>query len=250
MPYGVYMSAEGAQVQQQRLEVIANNLANMNTVGFKPDEACFQARLSEAIQRGQALYGDRSDNNVGGGVSMFDTTTDYSAGTLATTGNPLDLAIVGDGFFQVENEVGEVLLTRAGNFSLDSENRLVTTNGLPVLDSAGSEITLDPTLPFEISPAGEIWQNGSSTEIGLVTPNSLGDLVKVGNNLFRPLAPISELDPDYREVRTGLLEMSGTNSTREMMTMIETTRAFEANVRVIQNHDTMSTNLISRVLQR
>jgi flagellar basal-body rod protein FlgF len=249
MPYGMYMSAEGAQVQSQRLEVIANNLANVNTVGFKPDVAGFQARFAEAIQRGYATHGDQSDNDVGGGVGMFDTTTDFSAGRLQETGNPLDLAIIGGGFFQVQDAGGEQLLTRAGNFSIDSENRLVNQNGMLVLDSAGSEITLEPGIPWEISAAGEISQAGVNVPLGVVAPASLGDVAKVGNNLFRPLASVTPLEPGQREVRSGFLEMSGTNSTQQMMSMIETTRAFEANVRIIQSHDSMSSNLIGRVLQ-
>ncbi len=244
------MSAEGAQVQSQRLEVIANNLANVNTIGFKPDVAGFQARLAEAIQQGDATYGDQSDNDIGGGVSMFDTTTDFSAGRLQETGNQLDLAIIGGGFFQVQDENGEQLLTRAGDFSIDSENRLINQHGMMVLDSGGSEITLEPSIPWEVSAAGEISQAGVNVPLGLVAPESLGDLVKVGSNLFRPIADVSPLEPNQREVRAGFLEMSASNPTRQMMTMIETTRAFEANVRIIQSHDSMSSNLISRVLQR
>lgn len=243
------MSADGAQVQAQRLEVIANNLANVNTVGFKPDVAGFQARLSEAIQRGHASHGDRSLNDVGGGVSMFDTTTDFSAGRLQETGNQLDLAIIGGGFFQVQDANGEQLLTRAGNFSIDSQDRLVNQDGMAVLDAGGSEITLQPGLPWEVSAAGEITQAGTSILLGLVAPDSLGDLVKVGSNSYRPLGGVGPLEPGQREVRSGFLEMSGTNPTRQMMSMIETTRAFEANVRIIQSHDSMSSNLIGRVLQ-
>lgn len=243
------MSAEGAQVQQQRLEVIANNLANVNTVGFKPDVVSFQSRLAEAFQQGDGYEGDRTKNNVGGGVNVIDTTTDFTAGRLQTTGNDLDLAVIGDGFFQVSDQSGQQLLTRAGNFSIDSQNRLVTQNGMLVLDSGGSEITLDPQFPFEISATGHVSQNGSRVPIGLVGPQSLGDLVKVGHNLFQPLGPVSQLEAGRREVRSGVLEMSGTQSVRQMTDMIETQRAFEANVRIIQSQDSMTGNLISRVLQ-
>lgn len=249
MPYGMYMSAEGAQVQQQRLEVIANNLANVNTVGFKPDVASFQARLAEAFQQGYGYEGDRSDDNVGGGVNVFDTTTDFAAGDLQTTGNDLDMAVIGDGFFQVQGESGEPLLTRAGNFSIDSQNRLVTQNGMLVLDSGGSEITIDPQLPIEISATGDISQEGSRIPIGIAAPQSLGDLVKVGDNLFQSLGPVNPLEAGRREIRSGVLEMSGTKSIRQMTDMIETQRAFEANVRIIQSQDSMSGNLIGRVLQ-
>lgn len=243
------MSADGARVQSRRLEVIANNLANVDTVGYKPDVAGFEARLAEAIQRGYATHGDRSLNDIGGGVNVMDTTTNFSAGRLQETGNPLDMAIISGGFFQVQDAQGEQFLTRAGNFSLDNQNRLVTQNGMLVLDAGGSEISLEPGLPYRISAAGEISQAGVNVPIGLAAPNSLGDLVKIGNNLFRPLSGVNQLEPQQREVRSGFLELSGANPTREMMTMIETTRAFEANVRIIQSHDSMSSNLIGRVLQ-
>jgi flagellar basal-body rod protein FlgF len=248
MPYGMYLSAEGAQAQSRRLEVIANNLANVNTVGFKPDVTGFQARLAEAIQQHTAMHGDRSANDIGGGVDVIDVTTDYSAGRLQETGNSLDLAIIGEGFFEIDVD-GERHLTKAGDFTLDSQNRLIDQSGNPVLSSAGGEINIDPRLPWELSPRGEIVQGGASTPLSLVAPASPGDLVKVGQNLFRPLADTQAVETTHREVRQGFLEMSATNSTQQMMTMIETTRAFEANMRMIQNHDTVSGSLISRVLR-
>jgi len=245
----MYMSAEGAQVQSRRLEVIANNLANVNTVGFKPDVTGFQARLAEEMLQGGAMPGDRSPSDIGGGVDVLDTTTNFSAGRLQETGNQLDLAIIGNGFFQVRTPTGEQMLTRAGNFSLDSQNRVVNQSGLPVLDSGGSEITLAPGLPWDVSQAGEIRQQGTNFPLALVEPSSLGELNKVGNNLFAARESVSPVPPAQREVRQGFLELSGTNSTRQMMTMIETTRAFEANMRIIQNHDGMTGTLIGRVLQ-
>lgn len=244
----MYLSAEGAQAQSRRLEVVAHNLANINTVGYKPDVTGFQARLAEAIQQRQAMHGDRGPNDIGGGVDVIDVTTNYSAGRLQETGNKLDLAIIGEGFFEIEAG-GERFLTKAGNFSVDAQNRLIDPHGNSVLSAGGAEITLDPRLPWDISPSGEIRQAGTSTPLSLVAPASPGDLVKVGHNLFRPLAPTQPVVQEHREVRQGFLEMSGTNSTQEMMTMIEASRAFEANMRMIQNHDTISGSLISRVLR-
>jgi flagellar basal-body rod protein FlgF len=245
----MYVSAEGAAIQAQRLEVIANNLANVDTVGFKPDVATFQARFTEAIQQGLAQAGDESINDLSGGVKVIDVQTDYSVGQLKETGGPLDLAITGDGFFHVRGDDGEQYLTRAGNLSLDAQGRLVTQNGhRPVLDQAGGEITLDGELPFDISPDGFISQAGSLTALGMSQPTSLEELVKVGNNLFRPLGTIETVPLADRQVRQGFLEMSGANPVRQMMSMIETTRAFEANTRMIQNQDTMLGSLISRVL--
>ncbi len=242
------MAAEGAQAQSTRLEVIANNLANVNTVGFKPEVTSFQSRFAEAIQQGQVLPRSGRRDDVGGGVKVIDTVTDFSAGRLQETGNALDLAIIGDGFFQVEAE-GEALLTRAGNFSLDSRNQLVNQSGLPVLDAGGSPITLQQGVPFEVSSDGAIVQGDSRIPLALVTTESLGDLIKVGNNLFRPLANVTPVDEPLREVRAEFLELSGSNPTRQMMQMIETQRAFEANIRMVENHDSMSSGLIGRILQ-
>jgi flagellar basal-body rod protein FlgF/flagellar basal-body rod protein FlgG len=246
----MYISAEGAAAQAQRLEVIANNLANADTVGFKQDVATFQSRFAEAIQRGQAQAGDRSINDLGGGVKIIDVQTDHSSGQLKHTGNELDLAINGSGFFHILGEDGERYLSRAGSFALDTHGRLVTQNGhRPVLDQAGGEILLNRELPMSISPDGFISQAGTIYALGMSQPESLGELIKVGNNLFQPLGNVQPLPLAERSIRQGYLEMSGANPVRQMMAMIETTRAFEANTRMIQNQDTMLGALISRVLQ-
>jgi len=246
----MYISAEGAAAQAQRLEVIANNLANVDTAGFKQDVATFQARYAEAIQQGQAQAGDRSMNDIGGGVKIIDVQTDQSVGELKRTGNDLDLAITGKGFFHVRGDDGQQYLTRAGNFALDTESRLVTQNGhRPILDQSGSEIVLSADVPWSISPDGFISRGGGIAAIGMSQPESLDDMIKVGNNMYQPLGTVRPLALAERNVRQGYLEMSGANPVRQMMAMIETTRAFEANTRMIQNQDTMLGSLISRVLR-
>ncbi len=249
MPYGMYISAEGALVQQRRLEVIANNLANVETTGFKRDVAMFQARFAEAIQQGSDYPGSRTQNDVGGGVKIVDVETDFASSSLRETGTDTDFAVNGDGFFQVRGKDGGVYLTRAGNFTLDPQGRLIAqTDDMPILSDSGNEITVDGSKPWEVYPGGKIVQDGSSTAIGLVQPQSLGDLVKIGANLFRPLAPVTPVAEADRDIRQGYLEQSGVNPTREMMAMIETSRAFEANTRLIQHQDSMVSGLLSRVL--
>jgi flagellar basal-body rod protein FlgF len=246
----MYISAEGAAAQAQRLEVIANNLANVDTPGFKQDVPTFQARFAEAIQQGHAQAGDQSINDLGGGVKVIDIETDHSVGQLKETGNDLDLAINGKGFFHIKGDDGERFLSRSGAFALDTQGRLVTQNGhRAVLDQAGSEITLNPHLPVSISSDGFISQAGAIYALGLSQPQSLDEMAKVGNNLFQPLGNVQPLTLAERNIRQGYLEMSGANPVRQMMAMIETTRAFEANTRMIQNQDTMLGALISRVLQ-
>ncbi|MEM9658935.1 MAG: flagellar hook basal-body protein, partial [Planctomycetota bacterium] len=135
MSYGMYLSAEGAQVQSQRLEIIANNMANVETPGFKRDVPSFQARLAEAIQQGDDYPGSGSENDIGGGVKLIETLTDFSSGSLRHTKIPTDFAVNGDGYFKVRGADGEIFLTRAGNFLFDAQGRLITQTGnLPVLD--------------------------------------------------------------------------------------------------------------------
>jgi flagellar basal-body rod protein FlgF/flagellar basal-body rod protein FlgG len=246
----MYISAEGAQAQSRRLEIVANNLANVDTVGFKRDTPSFQARFAEAIQQGQARAGDKSRSDIGGGVKVIDVQTDYSTGNLQRTGQDYDFAIVGEGFFQVQGPGGEKLLTRAGNFQLDANGTLRAKSGnQPVLDQRGRAVQLDPNLGWSVSNDGVISQEGSNYVLGMMKPATLGDLVKVGTNQFRSLGQVQPVPPAERQMRQGYLEMSGANSTEQMMAMIETSRAFEANTRMVQNHDSMTSSLINRVLQ-
>lgn len=250
MPYGLYISAEGARAQSRRLEVISNNLANVNTVGFKPDVATFQSRFAEAIQQGAVMPGARGQEDLGGGVKIDETLTNFAAGSLQHTGNNNDMAIIGNGFFQVSGPGGEPMLTRAGNFRVDNQNRLVTANGgHAVLSAGGGPIELNPESQWRVTRTGDIEQDGTLTPLAVVQPESLGELNKVGANLFRARGPVSAVPNAQREVRTGVLEMSGVSPTTEMMSMIETSRAFEANARMIQNQDQMLSNLIGRVLR-
>lgn len=250
MPYGMYISAEGATAQAQRLEIIANNLANADTAGFKQDVPTFQARFAEAIQDGLARPHDGSINDIGGGVKLMDVTTDQTEGQLKDTGNDLDVAINGPGFFMVRGADGKQYLTRAGAFALDVEGRLVTETGhQSVLDQSGSPIEIDRDLPWSMSQDGFISQDGGVTALGLSQPKSFDDMVKVGNNLFQTLGPVQPVPVAERNLRQGFLEMSGASPVRQMMSMIETTRAFEANTRMVQNQDSMVGSLISRVLK-
>jgi flagellar basal-body rod protein FlgF/flagellar basal-body rod protein FlgG len=135
MPYGLYISAAGAHAQSQRVEVLSNNIANAQTPGFKRELAVLQARHSEAISEGQDYPGTRSINNLGGGVYMAETLTDFNQGVFKLTGIESDLAIEGDGFFQVEKN-GQRLLTRAGNFNVGSDGRLLTSGNAQVLSDS------------------------------------------------------------------------------------------------------------------
>lgn len=249
MPYGLYISAEGAYAQSKRLEVLANNLANVDTVGFKRELAVFQARFAEAIQRGEDEPGSGSINDLGGGVYVSQTKTDHSAGPLKRTDVPTDMAIDGDGFFVVQKD-GEKFLTRAGNFRLTERGELVTQRGYAVLDDSGTPIVIDPSNgEWDLTSSGAIRQRGVTLALSLVQPRSLGDLVKVGENLFRPLADPEPLPEAKRRVLRGYLEQSQVQPTMEMIELIETSRAVEANLSMMQTQDQMLGQLVSRVLR-
>jgi flagellar basal-body rod protein FlgF/flagellar basal-body rod protein FlgG len=248
MPYGLYISAEGALAQSRRLDVIANNLANVDTTGFKRDLALFQARYAEETARGQDVPGSGSLNDLGGGVMTHGTPTDFSPSTLKRTGQPQDMAIRGEGFFVVRQE-GHDYLTRAGNFVLTAAGELQTTDGASVLSEGGGPVLIDPGVPWTLTPDGSVLQAGGLTPLALAMPASYGDLVKVGDNLFHALVPPLPMDPSQRQVVSGFLEQSGVNPTREMVAMIEASRAFEANISLIRNQDQMLGGLVSRVLR-
>jgi flagellar basal-body rod protein FlgF/flagellar basal-body rod protein FlgG len=231
------------------MEVLANNLANVDTVGFKRQFAVLQARASEAIRQGLATMGDGSVSDVGGGVEVPQTLTDFSPGTLKQTGEATDLAIDGEGFFVVQGEAGERLLTRAGDFQLTSEGLLTTQDGQPVLSQDNTPVQLNPLAPFNVGDDGTVFQLGEAIPLAIVKPQFPADLVQRGVNTFRSLSEVTALEPGERQVRSGYLEMSGVTPTTEMMEMIEASRAFESNVRLIQQQDQAIGNLLSRVLR-
>jgi len=247
MPYGLYLSAEGAQAQSTRLEVIAHNLANVDTVGFKRELAILQARYAEAIEQGLTTPGSGAIDDMGGGIMVRETKTDYSPGPLKRTEIPTDVAIKGPGFFVVQKG-DETLLTRAGNFTLTSRGELITQQGYTVLDDSGSPIVIRDA-QWQISDSGTVQQRSGRQNLALVEPQSLGDLVRVGENLFRPLSDPQALPAADRRVAAGHLEMSSVRATTEMTAMIQASRALEANINMMRVQDQMLSGLVNRVMR-
>ncbi len=250
MPYGMYVSAAGAAAQSHRLEVLSNNLANINTAGFKPHLAMLQARHSAAVEQGEVTPGQGGIDDVGGGIAIKPTETLFEQGPIQQTGNRTDFAIVDEESFFTVQRGDKQLMTRAGNFLFDSSGTLVTQNGDPVLSQGGGQITIDPRLPYEVTDDGFIHQAGTRQELGLFRPAEIGDLSRVGENLFEPLTPISPVNRADRNILRGALESSAVKPTAAMMEMIETTRIYEANVRLIQTQDESTGQLLSRVLSQ
>lgn len=249
MSYGLYISAEGAQAQSKRLEVVANNLANVDTVGFKRQLAIFQARYAEAIQSGRTSAGSGSINDLGGGVKVLDTATDYSLGPLQRTGIPTDVALRRDGFFMVRRGE-ENLLTRAGNFVLGQRGELLTQDGSPVLGENGTPVAVErPDRPWEITSAGDLRQGNEIQRLAIVKPTAAADLQRVGGNMFRVRKPAESLPTEQRDVAQGYLESSGVTATGEMVEMLETSRLLEANLNMMQTQDQMLGNLVGKLMR-
>jgi flagellar basal-body rod protein FlgF len=247
--YGLYMSAEGAHAQAKRLEVIANNMANVDTVGFKRQLAIFQARYAEAEQQGQSPPGSGSIDDVGGGIELLSTDTDFSPGPIQRTDIPTDIAIHGEGFFLVRRG-SETLLTRAGNFRISKQGELTTQAGDAVLTDNGSPVVISqPQQPFLITAEGEIQQGGGTQRLALVKTSSPAELIRVGENTFRTDSTPIPLAAEERQVSSGFLEGSGTTAVSEMVEMLEATRILEANLNLMQAQDSMFGSLVGRLMR-
>jgi flagellar basal-body rod protein FlgG len=249
----LYTAATGMEAQQLRMDVISNNLANTSTTGFKKVRAEFEDLLSETL-RGAEAPDPRGGSNptplqCGLGVRTGSTTRSYAQGDLTNTGNPLDLAVQGDGFFRIQRPNGEYGYSRAGNFRADANGRVVTGNGM----------TLDPeiTLPAQTSQVtiqadGTVFATvaGSSTpqEVGQISlysfPNP-GGLEAIGGNLLVQTPASGEPtnskpgEGGTGSLAQGYLEGANVKAVEEMIDMIATQRAYELNSNVIKTADQM-----------
>ncbi len=239
----IYPVLSGALAQEKRLELITNNLANVSTGGFKKDVAVFEGltplltnAAGTAIQPLSHLLG--ADATFG---LLKQVSTDYSAGPIQVTDEPLDIAIQGEGFFAVQSPEG-VRYTRNGHFTLDANGQLVTTAGLPVLGSGGP-ITLPPGI-VSINSNGNISVRGveagaTVTEVdvlALYTVSNPKQLRKVGGSLFEVVSGTAVPSTEGR-VRQGALEGSNVNPVEEMVAMIEVMRLYEAAQKAMQTAD-------------
>jgi len=262
MQEGIYIAASAGLKQQTKLDIIANNLANVNNAGFKKDGIIFKELIppfepdtSFESSRNTLLPADVSNRNVAY-VGINEFYTNHSQGNLVQTGNSLDLGLDGEGFFAVNTPQG-VRYTRNGNFRLDTNEQLVTQEGYPVLGDAGGPVTIPAQGGnVTIDAAGTVSVGGGIgiTAIGQIRAvnfENKKDLVKVGADLYRTADPqIKETPAANVSVRQGFLESSNVNTVEEMTQMISTLRGFEAYQKVIQSIDAadeQSVNNIGRV---
>jgi len=259
MMRSLYTAATGMEAQQTKMDTIANNLANANTTGFKRVRAEFQDLLSETLTPASAAQpqggGQPAPLQVGLGVRTISTTRAMGQGDMVNSGNPLDVAIGGDGYFRIQRANGEIAFTRAGNFRVDETGRMVTQNG----ELVEPGITVPPeTTKLVIGADGTVQAKlptkTEMTNIGrleLTTFTNPSALEAIGNNLFQPTAASGQelvLKPGEQGAGTlsqGFLESSNVKGVEEMVDMISTQRSYEMNSKVIQTADQMLQRLTS-----
>jgi len=250
MSISLYSAASGMEAQQTNLNVISNNIANVNTTGFKKSKVEFQDMFYQVPKSVGADSGGSilpTGIQVGSGTQVVATSKVFTQGQVNRTDEELDVAIVGDGFFSVENENGDTLYTRDGGFKRGPDGQLTTSQGM----------TLEPgiTVPTEanaivINEGGIITFLRDSVEVGtaqlqLSRFNNPAGLAALGGNLFRETSASGtpELgDPgteSFGTIRQGFLENSNVNIVQEMVNMIVAQRAYEINSKSIQTSDQM-----------
>ncbi len=249
------------QAQERMVEVIANNLANVNTTAFKRSRVSFEDVLYETVQGARVAGADGKESvgpvQIGKGVRVSAVLRLHTPGATEQTGRPLDLAIDGEGFFQVQRPDGSVGYTRDGSFTLSENGELVTNGGYPLLPAItvpqdATNLTLSPN--GTLSATG---QDGSSTEIGrlelarFLNPNGL---LAVGENQYVETPASGEAmtgqpqETGFGRILQGTLESSNVEIVQEMTDMIAAQRAYEINARAISSAESMmqATNDIIR----
>lgn len=248
MNRGIYPILSGALAQEQRLQVTANNLANVNTAGFKRDEPLFRSVMTrvaplfplsaqnDAVVQPVFNAGRRASERIFVAPQGLDTI--FETGRIRSTGNPFDLAIQGPGFFEVKTPQG-LRYTRNGIFHLDAKRRLVSETGAPVMGTSGgkkrpTELKM-PEGDVSISPNGTIQINGD--EFGSIRVVEFGDKnkpVKAGDGLYTGQNPKPAKEAMLLQ---GHIEESAVNTITEMVKMIQVMRAYETASKLIQTLD-------------
>ena len=239
MDSGIYLSAAGAIAAEARLDVVANNIANIETPGFRRAFTLQRERPPEAFEPPRIQDRGRGDlDPLAGGLFIQEVRFDANAGGIIETGATLDAAIEGDGWFGIARE-GETFYTRAGNFARSAEGILLTADGRgEVLDSGGGRITLPPTGIIEIGTDGTITSDGEPiAQVGVFGTVDPEQFEPEGANLFRSKQPTPLPPAEGYTVHQGMLERSTAEPVREMVKMIHTFRAYETNQRMIALQD-------------
>lgn len=236
---GVYVAMTGAVLRSREMDIVTNNLANVNTTGFK--RSSFSSRMYpvlESISEPQkVVYKD---------ARAMATFTNYKIdtmqGAIKTTNNPLDLAISGEGFFSIEDNKGQRFFTRNGNFTRNKDGFLVTQSGNYVLDRANQRINIQGN-GINISPDGNVYVEQNL--VAQIKVAKVENIEHVSDSLFSG----SEVGLGNGQVMQGALEMSNTNPIREMVGIITALKQYETAQKVIQSFDDLAKRAVSDIVK-
>lgn len=242
MVSGKYSALSGAIARQQSITNTSANLANVSTAGYKKKRMNFEAILKgeQQIAAGKGVNYNRVRGNY----------SDFSQGPLKETGNPLDLAINGEGFFKIRTNEGD-LLTRKGNFVLGDDGRLLTDSGVPVLSSGGAEIFIpqDDRISISVDKEGNIAtlnESGESTVVGqlaLVNVENTDALKQVKDTAYSLPLDAVEIPAENFTVVQGSIEGSNVNMTEEMSKMLTDNRLYEAYHNILKSYSQLGDKL-------
>ncbi|TWT88225.1 Flagellar basal-body rod protein FlgG [Pseudobythopirellula maris] len=250
----LYTAATGMEAMETKLDVIANNMANINTTGFKKDRANFEDLFYRQIRLPGSTDADGNITptglEIGLGVRVGSTQSDHDQGAFQNTGNQLDFAIEGDGFFAVQGLNGQTLYTRAGNFNVNANNQLVlgSANTGYLIDPAinipaeatNVVVTADGTVEYSTSDSVTNQTAGNFQLSTFINPDGL---LKLGDNLFQETTASGAAvaanpgEPGVGVIRQGFLEASNVEPVNELIDLITTQRGFELNSQVVQAGD-------------
>jgi flagellar hook protein FlgE len=268
MMRSMYAAISGMKVHQQMLDVTANNIANVNTIGFKGSRITFKDSLSQMLKGAGAPasggLGGTAAMQIGLGVQVSSIDNSMSSGAIQSTGNPYDLAIQGDGWFQISSDpastTAQTYYTRAGNFTRDANGDLVTPDGFYLVGHQGTanakinvpadakSVSIDPSGVVTVVPA--TGANVTYTIQLAKFPNDQG-LQRAGGNRYQTSndsgtpSVNDPQTPGYGSISPGTVEMSNIDLAQEFTTMITAQRGFQANSRVISTADDMLQELVN-----
>ena len=252
---GIYVAASGGFKQEKSLEVISNNLANVNTIGYKRDTLAFKEFLTPfpdgaGSKPSVSKPGEQNLKKDTSYTGIVELKTDFSQGGLRETGNPLDVALDGEGFFAIQTKDG-VRYTRQGNFRLNNEKVLVTHGGDPVL-GAGGPITIQGignTISIDAQgkiSLGDGLANETVGDLRVVKFDDPGKLIKIGKGLFMLTGEnVEEIAADNFSVKQGAIESSNVTAVKEMTKMIEVLRSYQAYQKVINTIDSVNERAVT-----
>jgi flagellar basal-body rod protein FlgG len=249
----MWISKTGVQAQDAKLQAIANNLANVNTVGFKRDRVVFEDLFYQIDQQPGTQRADNtlapSGVQLGNGTHLVGTQKVFTNGSVQTTSQPLDVAISGNGFLQVRRPNGDAAYTRAGQLQIDANGTLVNAQGLPLVPQItvpnnATALTIGDNGMVSATIAG----NTAATELGQLTLSTFVNptgLLALGENLFQETASSGAPaegrpgDAAFGKLKQGALEGSNVQVVEEMVDMIAAQRTYEMNTKVLSAADNM-----------